>query len=166
MLQSFWQWLENTELAQTIAGSEWIFPTVETLHVIFIVTVVGSIAIVDLRLLGLTGRNQLVTSLSRDTLPITWVAFAGALITGGLLFASKATQYMVNPYFITKISLILLAGINMLVLHFLNWRDVATWDRGQAPAAVKLAGGISLAFWVVVVFCGRVIGFTLGIYHT
>ena len=166
MLQSFWQWLENTELAQTIAGSEWIFPTVETLHVIFIVTVVGSIAIVDLRLLGLTGRNQPVTSLSRDTLPITWVAFAGALITGGLLFASKATQYMVNPYFITKISLILLAGINMLVLHFLNWRDVATWDRGQAPAAVKLAGGISLAFWVVVVFCGRVIGFTLGIYHT
>lgn len=166
MLQSFWQWLENTELAQTIAGSEWIFPTLETLHVIFIVTVVGSIAIVDLRLLGLTGRNQAVTSLSRDTLPITWVAFAGALITGGLLFASKATQYMVNPYFITKISLILLAGVNMLVLHFLNWRDIAKWDKGQAPAAVKLAGGISLAFWVIVVFCGRVIGFTLGIYHT
>lgn len=166
MLQPLWQWLENTELAQFVASSDWAFPTLETLHVIFIVTVVGSIAIVDLRLLGLTGRNQPVTSLSRDTLPITWVAFAGALITGGLLFASKATQYMVNPYFITKISLILLAGINMLVLHFLNWRDVATWDRGQAPAAVKLAGGISLAFWVVVVFCGRVIGFTLGIYHT
>lgn len=166
MLQPLWQWLENTETAQFVASSDWAFPTLETLHVIFIVTVIGSIAIVDLRLLGVTGRNQSVTSLSRDTLPLTWVAFGFALITGLLLFASKATQYMVNPYFITKIALIVLAGINMLVLHFVNWKDVSNWDNGTVPTAVKVAGGLSLTFWIIVIFCGRMIGFTLGIYHT
>jgi hypothetical protein len=61
--------------------------------------------------------------------------------------------------------LLLLAGLNMAIFHLPTWRTVDAWDSGQAiPRAAKLAGGLSLMFWVVVVFCGRVIGFTLGIY--
>lgn len=166
-MNSLWTSLEGSTLGTTIASSEWLFPTIETLHVIAIVTVVGAIAVMDLRLLGVTSRNRLVTAISRDTLPLTWIAFACAVVTGLLLFVSKATSYMVNPYFLAKMGLLLLAGLNMAVFHMVTWKDVARWDGTIAaiPPAAKLAGLASLIFWSLIVLCGRIIGFTLGIYH-
>jgi len=166
-VNSLWTSLEGSTLGTTIASSEWLFPTIETLHVIAIVTVVGAIAVMDLRLLGVTSRNRLVTAISRDTLPLTWIAFACAVVTGLLLFVSKATSYMVNPYFLAKMGLLLLAGLNMAVFHMVTWKDVARWDGTIAaiPPAAKLAGLASLIFWSLIVLCGRIIGFTLGIYH-
>ncbi len=162
---AFWQSLEMSPVGDFIATSEWAFPTLETIHVIALVTVFGSIAMMDLRLLGLVSRNTPVTAVSRETLPFTWTAFILALITGSLLFVSKASYYMVNPYFLTKMGLIALAGINMAILHTGAWKTVTKWDVGNAiPTSVKVAAGLSLAFWVLVLFCGRVIGFTLGIY--
>jgi hypothetical protein len=165
VLQGLWQALEASSLGQYIASSSWAFPTIETVHVIAIVTVVGSILIVDLRLLGLASNESRVTELSNDTLPWTWGAFALAMISGSLLFISKATTYMVNPYFLWKMVLILLAGVNMGVFHVFTWRTVKLWDTDRsAPLAAKIAGGMSLTFWVVVVFVARAIGFTLDKY--
>ena len=80
-----WRSLENSTLGTTIAGSEWMFPTLETIHVIAIVTVIGCVAAMDLRLLGITSRGKSVQAMERDTLPLTWIAFAVALVSGGLL---------------------------------------------------------------------------------
>ncbi len=166
IFKSLWESIEGSAFGSAIASSEWMFPTIETLHVIAIVTVVGAIVIMDLRLLGLTSLNRKVTAISRDTLPLTWVAFACAVITGLLLFASKAMSYTVNPYFLWKMFLLLLAGLNMAAFHLFTWKSVETWDDGSAaiPMAAKVAGALSLTFWAVIVFCGRVIGFTLGVY--
>lgn len=166
-MNSLWTSLEGSALGTTIASSEWLFPTIETLHVIAIVSVVGAIAVMDLRLLGVTSRNRLVTAMSRDTLPLTWIAFGCAVVTGLLLFVSKATSYMVNPYFLFKMGLLLLAGLNMAVFHLFTWKGVASWDGTitAIPPAAKLAGLASLTFWALIVLCGRIIGFTLGIYH-
>lgn len=162
---TIWQSLEMSPVGDYIAASTWAFPTLETIHVIALVTVFGSIAMMDLRLLGLVSKNTPVTAVSRETLPFTWTAFVLALITGSLLFVSKASYYMVNPYFLTKMGLIALAGINMAVLHTGAWKTVTNWDVGNAiPTSVKVAAGLSLVFWILVLFCGRVIGFTLGIY--
>ncbi len=166
MLQSLWQSLEGSGLATSIASGEYAFPLIETFHVIAIVTVFGTIAIMDLRLLGLTSGKWSISSVSKDTLRLTWGAFALAVITGGLMFISKATTYMVNPYFLWKMALIAFAGINMIVLHLTTWKTIGSWDNGAAiPAAAKLSGALSLAFWIVVIFCGRFIGFTLGVYQ-
>lgn len=165
-LQPLWRALENSGLAQYIASSEIAFPTLETLHVIAITTVMGTIAIMDLRLLGLTSRKWTMTSVSKDTLKLTWIAFACAVLTGGLLFISKATTYMVNPYFLWKMALIAAAGINMAIFHLGAWRSVGGWETGAyIPTATKVSAALSLGFWIVVIFCGRVIGFTLGIYQ-
>ena len=162
ILQGLWQGLENSALGQYIAASSWAFPTIETVHVIAIVTVVGSIAVLDLRLLGLSSTDRPVTETSREMLPLTWGAFALAAVSGGLLFISKATTYTVNPYFLWKLALIALAGVNMLFFHLITWKSVGAWDAGKAlPRAAKLAGGVSLGFWVVAVFLARAIGFTL-----
>jgi hypothetical protein len=162
ILQPFCEWLENTPLAMFISGSTWAFPTFESIHVFFLVIVVGTIAIVDLRLLGVASKNRSVSQLSNDVLPITWTAFLGALITGSLLFSSKATHYLGNWPFRIKICLLILAGLNMLIFHFLTYRDVKKWDTDPvAPQAARLAGALSLTFWIGVVVFGRWIGFTV-----
>ncbi len=162
---NIWESIEYSSLGITIAESTWMFPTIETLHVIALVTVIGTIALVDLRLVGVKGHALRVSQLAKDTLPWTWGAFALAAITGGLLFISKASSYMINPYFLWKMGLMALAGLNMLYFHMTTWRTVQHWELDPSfPAMAKLAGWLSLVFWLGVVFCGRLIGFTLGIY--
>jgi hypothetical protein len=164
-LTSLWQSLEASSVGVFVAESAWAFPTLESIHVIAIVTVVGTIAVMDLRLLGLASRQCAVTAVSADTLPWTWGAFVLAAITGLLLFVSKATSYAINPYFQLKMAMLVLAGLNMAVLHVSVWRTVKAWDSGCAvPLGGKIAGGLSLFFWILVIFFGRTIGFTLGVY--
>lgn len=161
-----WQALENSTLGTTIAGSEWMFPTLETLHVIAIVTVIGAIAIMDIRLLGLGSGERTVAALAHDTLPVTWIAFGLAAITGSMLFVSKASTYMVNPYFLWKFGLMAIAGVNMVVFHRYISKGMNVWGASGAavPLNAKIAGALSLALWIAIPFCGRVIGFTLGVY--
>ena len=119
------------------------------------------IAIVDLRLLGLAGRDQKITRITNDFLPWTWGAFVIAAIAGSLLFLSNAIKYFDNVPFRLKFILMALAGINMLAFQFVTFRKVAAWDDGPPPLAAKLAGGISLVLWIGVVAAGRWIGFTM-----
>ena len=163
--ENIWQRIEYSSLGTTIAESTWMFPTIETFHVITLVTVIGTIALVDLRLVGVKGRALRVSQLAKDTLPWTWGAFALAAMTGLLMFVSKASSYMLNPWFLWKMALLALAGLNMMYFHLTTWRTVDHWEVDPSfPAAAKLAGWLSLVFWFGVVFCGRMIGFTLGIY--
>jgi hypothetical protein len=163
---NIWESIEYSQLGITIAESTWMFPTLETIHVIALVTVLGMIAIVDLRLVGVGSRSLAVTKLSKDTLPWVWGAFLLAAATGSLLFISKATSYVVNPYFLWKLVMLSLAGMNMMYFHFFTYRTVEHWDLDPSvPMGAKVAGALSLIFWLAVVFFGRAIGFTLGIFY-
>ena len=163
---NIWESIEYSTLGTTIAESTWMFPTIETVHVVALVTVLGMIAIVDLRLVGVGSRQLAVTKLSKDTLPWVWGAFGLAAITGGLLFISKASSYVANPYFLWKMVMMSLAGMNMMYFNFITSRTVEHWDLDPSvPPAAKLAGGLSLVFWLLVLFFGRAIGFTLGIFY-
>ena len=163
---NIWERIEYSGVGTYIAESTWAFPTLETLHVIALVTVLGTIFVVDLRMLGLTSNKFAVTKTANDTLPLTWGAFVLAAITGLLLFVSKASSYVINPYFLWKMAMLALAGLNMMYFHFITWRTVVHWDRDATlPVAAKVAAALSLIFWVAVVFFGRAIGFTLGIFY-
>jgi hypothetical protein len=154
--------VQATPLAQYISASAWAFPTLESIHVIAITTVVGTVAVMDLRLLGLASGSSKVTEVSHDTLRWTWLAFALALVTGSLLFTTKAADYSVNPFFDWKMILMAAAGINMAVFHLVTWAGVSRWDSAAAPPlGARLAGGLSLGLWIGVVFFARVVGFTL-----
>lgn len=155
--------LEATSVATAIAEGESLFPWIESLHVLAITLVVGTIVIVDLRLLGLASLDRAVTRLTRDVLPCTWAAFAIALLTGGLLFSSKAATYAHNFYFQAKLVFLVLAGINMLIFHLFASRGIERWGALGAviPAPARIAGAISLLVWMGVVTFGRWVGFTL-----
>ena len=163
MIEAFCQWLHDPAWAETIRANELLFPTFESLHVLAITLVFGSIAVVDLRLLGVTSRNRPVNQLIREVLPVTWVAFAIAVISGGTLFASNAVEYAHNRPFQMKMLLMVLAGINMLVFHFVTYRGIGQWNEAtRPPTAARAAGAISITLWLGIVAFGRWIGFTIG----
>jgi hypothetical protein len=156
------RWLQATPIARAISENEILFPWIESIHVLAIVLVVGTISIVDLRLLGVASLDRAVKRLMGDVLPLTWSAFAIAAITGSLLFASDALNYGHNFFFRGKLILLCLAGLNMALFHVFGSRNVAHWDAArQTPISAKVAGGVSLLLWVCVVAFGRGIGFTM-----
>ena len=155
-------WLQATAVARAISEDEILFPWIESVHVLAIVLVVGTITIVDLRLLGVASLNRAVGRLMRDVLPLTWGAFVVAAITGSLLFSSNARTYAHNIFFQGKLVLLTLAGLNMAIFHVVGIRDIDRWGASrQTPFAAKAAGAVSLLVWVAVIACGRWIGFTV-----
>src|SRR5688572_18192901 len=99
MIDEFAQWVYDTAFADAIRTSALAFPWLESVHVLAIALVFGSIAVMDLRLLGLASLKRPVTQLAHEILPLTWVAFAVALITGVAMFTSNATEYVHNTPF-------------------------------------------------------------------
>lgn len=154
------QALADSQVGTTIAESSWIFPALEVLHVIGLAIVVGTIAVVDLRLLSLASKHRSVRELTDETLPYTYAGFAIALTSGVLMFISNAVTYFENTPFRVKLILLAVAGINIVFFHYVTYRNVETWDRDtRTPAAAQAAGAMSLLTWVVIVGLGRWIAF-------
>jgi uncharacterized protein DUF6644 len=156
-------WLQSTWIATAVAENDILFPWIESVHVLAIVIVVGTISIVDLRLLGVASLDISAKRLMRDVIPYTWGAFAIAAITGSLMFSSDATHYAHNRLFQIKLVMLALAGLNMAVFHLFSERDIERWDvhGGATPVAAKAAAVISLMAWIAVVSLGRGTGFTM-----
>ena len=156
------------ESVQSSAVAEWMRDTnpamqvVESTHVLAAVLVLGTVLIADLRLLGITDSQRAFTRIGRETLPLTWAAFAVAVVTGSLMFTTSAQTYFGNAAFQFKALALLAAGLNMLLFQVLTARDVAAWDSAKPPRAARIAGAVSLLLWVAVVLLGRWIGFTKG----
>jgi hypothetical protein len=162
VLETFLDFLQDSAVATGIREGERWFPWIECVHVLALTLVIGSIGIVDLRLIGLTSRHRSVVQTTALALPVTWSAFVVAVITGGLLFASNATVYAHNTYFQAKLLLIAVAGLNMSAYHLFLSKDAGSWNNlAQTPLRARIVGGISLCLWVSVAACGRWIGFTL-----
>ena len=160
--QALFQWIYDTPVGTAIRESGTFFPWIESVHVLAITLVVGSIFIVDLRLLGVASKARTVSRLSGEVLPFTWTAFLLAVITGGLLFSSNAVKYSHNTMFIAKMALLIVAGLNMMVFHAITSRGIAKWDAApKPPGPVRLAGAVSLIVWIAVVTCARWVGFTM-----
>jgi hypothetical protein len=152
-------WLEATSVGSTIAQSAWIFPAIESIHMFGIVTVVGATSILDLRLMGLSLKNDTVSSVAGGTLRWALYGFALMLVTGVLMFVSEASRCYTNTGFRWKMLLIALAGVNALFFHFTAYRSVDKWDKGGTPFGAKFAGAFSILMWFGIVALGRWIAF-------
>jgi|KBSSwiStaDraftv2_1062776.scaffolds.fasta_scaffold119831_2 hypothetical protein len=163
-LETTLQQLYDLPISSTIRENVNAFPLIESLHVLAITLVFGTILIVDLRLVGVAAHRRSADRLIRELLPYTWVAFALAVISGSLLFISNAPAYAANVEFQLKLVTIVLAGINMAIFHSTAHRRIADWDMDlPPPAAARVSGLLSLALWTVVILLGRWIGFTLDV---
>lgn len=148
-------------MGRTIHDSAWMFPVIETIHLFGIVVLVGAASVLDLRLLGVAFKDYTVSSLAQRFLPWIWGGFAVMLATGFCLFASEATKMYDNGVFRAKMLMILAAGINALVFHFLAYRSVGTWERDPvAPLSARVAGVLSILLWFGIVGAGRWIAYS------
>jgi hypothetical protein len=153
-------WLEQTSVGTAIRESLWLFPVIETVHIFGIILLVGGTSILDLRLMGLTFREEPVTKLAKRFLPWAWAGFIIQVTTGLLMFASEATKMYVNTAFQIKMLMILAAGVNAFVFHSLAYQSVGKWEKDPvAPLSARIAGLISILFWFGIVAARRWIAY-------
>lgn len=153
-------WLEATSLASAMRGSLWMYPIVEIVHITGFVILVGSVAMFDLRVLGFA-RTLPVQALGRHLLP--WAVSALALIVpaGLMMFSAHPHDFASNKVFQLKLALIGAAGLNAALFHVGAYRHAARWNQGvQAPAAARVHAVASLAIWIAVICCGRLLAYT------
>jgi len=161
-LLAAFQWLNDTPVGAGIRESTWWYPVLESVHSVGIILVLGSIWMLDLRLLGLGMRSQPVSRVAGRLLPWTWGGFAFQAVSGSLLLASEAARVYHIAYFWIKMGLLLLAALNALTFHAGVYRHVVEWDDAPAPPfRAKIAGALSLTLWVGVIGAGRAIGYVL-----
>ena len=158
---SIFRSIQDSGFGSTIAQSDWMFPTIEVAHVLCLSVVLGTIVVVDLRLMGLASKERSVSAMTKQFLPWTWGAWLCAAVTGTALFTSRAADYMTHPVFPAKFVFMGLAALNMLYFHFTTEKTISQWDTGQPSGGAKMAGLVSLLMWGGVIICGRQIGFLI-----
>ena len=152
--------IEATGLGKMMRESLWAFPIVETVHICAFAVVVGSIVMLDLRLLGLSRRVP-VSRLAAHVLPFAIGGFLVAALAGLTMFTAHANDYLTNEVFMLKMGLILLAGINAGLLHAGAMRSVGSWDTDAGPPSrVRFAALLSILLWFGVIACGRLLAYT------
>src|SRR5438093_3870011 len=153
--------VESSNLATVIRDSLYLFPLIESLHVLGLTLVFGTIVIVDLRLLGIASIHRPFTRIASDIMKWTWAAFVWTATTGFLMFMTNANVYYHNFFFRTKIALLALAGMNVVIFELTSARTVDRWHMDTAaPLAGRAAAVVSLLLWIMIIFMGRWIGFS------
>jgi hypothetical protein len=151
--------IEHSTLAQFIRESVWLYPTLNVFHVLAAALLLGSIVVLDLRVLG-AGLALSAAPLARLVLPVSIAALAISAPTGVLLFAAEASALVRNPVFLAKMGLITASLVNIAVFHAGAFRSIERWGRAfTAPPAARIAAGLSLALWLAVVAGGRLIAY-------
>jgi uncharacterized membrane protein len=124
-VQSILESIEGSALAEWMRDTNPAMQVVESTHVLAAVLVLGTVLIADLRLLGITDPQRTFTRIGRETLPLTWAAFALAVVTGSLMFTTSAQTYFGNAAFQFKALALLAAGLNMLLFQLSTARGIA-----------------------------------------
>jgi hypothetical protein len=160
-LREFLVWMEASALGHYMRESgPWTYAVVNLSHILGVATLFGSVLVLDFRLLGCWRRIPIAT-LASATTPVATVGFGIAALTGTALLATKATDYLNNPFFDIKFPAIALGLINVLILNLSPaWRARGTRELSRGEhRQLAVMGGISIACWLTAVSAGRMIGY-------
>lgn len=155
--------LEASGLGQAMRESPWLYPAVETVHIVGIGLLFGSIAILDFRLLGFS-RSISVKKLASHVLPWTAAAFLLIVPSGLMMFIAYASDLIASPVFAVKMCLIMAAGLNAALFHTIVFPSVEVWDSEEMrklgpPPSARVSAAVSLAIWISVIACGRLLAY-------
>jgi hypothetical protein len=156
----FLGWLEATPLSGAMRGALWLYPIVEIVHILGFVLLVGAVAMFDFRVLG-ASRTVSVQALARHLLPWSVGGLVLIVPAGLMMFSAHPHDFVDNPIFLLKLTLIAAAGVNALLFHVGVYRSVSEWNSSvPAPPLAKAHALASLAIWVAVISCGRLLAYT------
>jgi hypothetical protein len=152
------EWLQNTWIAHLVAESLWGYPTFETMHTIGMALLIGSLGLINIRVLGF--KSDLPILETRKLLPLAWLGFTLNAISGTLLFTSDATTFFASYTFRLKIILIVLGGINAALLSNQIFKTAPAGGPVTPTTGAKWIAATSLVFWFGAVIAGRLIAYT------
>lgn len=156
------QWLQDTPLSTAIRVSGYTYPLIEGTHVLGLALSVGTIVWFDLRLLGVTMRGDRVSDVFNSLRPWMGTGFVVMLVTGLLLFLSRAAEAYASDYFRIKIGLLMLGALNVVIFHTTIDRQREHWDTAeQPPFRARMAGLVSLVLWFSIIAAGRIMAYNL-----
>lgn len=159
-LLPFCEWLASTSGSIALHESLYMYPLIESAHVLTLCLFVGMTMVLDLRLTGLALRRIPVREVVERTQPWMFLGFAIMVITGVLLFYAIPVRSYQNIFFRLKVVFLVLAGLNALLFHTGIFQNAPSWERDPAPPArARLAGVLSLALWAGVIVAGRMIAY-------
>ena len=156
-LLPFFTWCEKSAIGEAIRNSQWLFPVIESVHLLALVLIAGAVLVVDMRLFGLGLRRQPVAQLARDAQPWLIGGLMVMLPTGILLFLAEAIKCYYSPAFAVKMTSLLLAIIFTFTVHR---KVVLAEERRVGPFWNRLVAFVSVALWSGVGIGGRWIGFS------
>lgn len=156
MLLAFFQWCEGTAIGQTVRNSVWLFPIIESLHLVSLAILGGALLVTDLRMLGMGLTGQTIAEVGEETKPWLTVGVVAMITTGTCLFLSEALKCYYNPSFWVKI-----LTLPVALLFTLTVRATTARSGGHQPTLRhRLVAIISLSLWFTVAAAGRWIGFS------
>jgi len=160
-LDPFCTWLAATSLSQAIQTAEWIIPAVQTVHILCVASVMSSVLMIDLRLLGIGARGQTLGSVASRFLPFIWWPLPLLLVTGATLIVAEPARSLENSVFVLKMALLLGAVAVTLVFSLPLGRDASFWELTAARRwAARVLASVSLPLWAAIIFAGRWIAYT------
>ena len=152
-------WLEGTAASVALRESIWVYPLVESVHVLALTVFLGLTVVLDLRLLGVILKAAPVSLLIRRLMPWTIAGFVVMVASGALLFYAVPVRTYFNVFFRLKVAFLIVAGVNAAVFHAMARRTLGRWDQEPPPLRARLAGAVSLVLWAAIVVCGRMIAY-------
>src|SRR4051812_37756564 len=159
-LLPFCEWLAETPGSIALHESLFMYPLVESAHVLTLCVFVGLAAAMDLRLLGYAFAQVPMTEVKKRLGPWITAGFVIMVITGVLLFYAIPVRSYQNIFFRIKLVMLVLAGLNAFVFHTNVDRRIAVWDLSTVPPpAARRAGAASLVLWAIIIVCGRMIAY-------
>jgi len=159
-LLGFCEWLARSEWSIALHESLYLYPLVETTHVLALLLFVGTVSFVDLRLLGWVFRDVKVSEVTARLLPWTVAGFAISVVTGSLLFYAIPVRTYQSLFFRIKVVMLLAAGVNAALFRRATRGGALAWDRDPTPPLrARVAGAVSLVAWMTVIVMGRMIAY-------
>jgi hypothetical protein len=150
-LQNFFEQLEHVWPVAALGTTPILYASISVLHYFTIFLLVGSVAVVDLRVLGVLARTRRLVQLAEEIFPLMWTFLTIALVTGFLLFLTDGGDYYPDKWFRFKMLVILLAIVSIIFVR----RNVDAWDRQpRMPAVAKFAAAVSLLLWLGAILAG------------
>jgi hypothetical protein len=159
-LLAFCEWLAATDNSTALRESLFMYPLVESSHVMFLMLFVGLTVMLDLRLLGIALRNLPVSELVDRILPWVRAGFAVMMFTGVLLFYAIPVRTYQSVWFRAKVIMLILAAFNIWYFHYRVYPKRAEWDSAPRPPwIVRRAGLASIILWFSIIVAGRFIAY-------
>jgi hypothetical protein len=153
-------WLEQTPLSHAIQVTNWIIPTVQTIHILAIAVVASSALMMNLRLIGVFGTDQPLKAVASRFLPFIWWALPVLLATGAILIIAEPARSLKNPAFQLKMALVIAAIIVTGFFQILLKSDLMLSDSGaERRVAAATIAVLSMLLWSGIIFAGRWIAY-------